>query len=509
VAKQTASTADLELADEIARFYYDPLGFVRFAYPWREIDSPLANYDGPDEWQTKFLIDWGKEIAARRFDGVHSVDPIRMAVASGHDCGKTTLSAWIVDFIMSTRPYCKGTITANTYKQLETKTWSAIRTWTAMCITSHWFEVSSDKMYHRSYPSKWFCSAQSCREENSEAFAGQHAAESTSFYLFDEGSAVSDKLLEVSEGGLADGEPMIFLLGNPTRSTGKLYRVVFGSERNRWNSRVVDSRTSAISNKKLIDEWIADYGEDSDFVRVRVRGLPPKASDLQYIPSDRVFAAQKRPPQYLPDDPLIVGVDVARGGGDNNVIRFRRGNDASSIPPIKIPGEESRDSMRLVSVILDVLNKEYYTDTKAPVKPTAAFVDGTGIGGPLVDRCRQMGHKNVFEVQFGSRSPDPHYSNFRAYIWSKMREWLNHGSIDSDQQLEIDLTAPGYRHDKKDRLLLESKEDMKRRGLASTDDADSLATTFSQPVGPTTTPSALKKYTGSLYLGDYQSAWMA
>src|SRR5262249_12243069 len=152
-------------------------------------------------------------------------------------------------------------------------------TWTKRCATGHWFTVTSDKIYHPIYKDSWFCSAQSCKEENSEAFAGQHAADSTSFYIFDEASAIPEKIYEVAEGGLTDGEPMFFAFGNPTRSQGTFHRVTFGEDRRRWNTRSIDSRECAFSNKQLIAEWIEDKGEDSDFVRVRVKGIPPRASD--------------------------------------------------------------------------------------------------------------------------------------------------------------------------------------------------------------------------------------
>jgi hypothetical protein len=469
-------TQDIALAEEIAQFYADPLGFVEFAYPWGE-PGPLESASGPDAWQREFLSDLGREVRERAFDGVTAVRPIRMAAASGHGIGKSTLVAWLVDWIMSTRPNAVGTITANTFTQLSSKTWAQIQRWTRLCITSHWFSVSGTRMAYRGAPETWFCTPQTCREENSESFAGQHAASSTSFYVFDEASAIPERIWEVAEGGLTDGEPMIFAFGNPTRSQGKFYRIVFGSERNRWLHRSIDSRASAVTNKAQIEEWVQDYGEDSDFVRVRVRGLPPAASDLQFIDAARVYEAQRREAFYAPDDPLIVGVDVARGGADSNVIRFRRGLDARSIPPIRIPGEEMRDTTRLVSVLANVMDTEY-----GGVKPAVAFVDGTGIGGPIIDRMQQLGHRNVVEVQFGWKAPDPHYANMRSWMWWRMKEWLARGAIDSEERLEVDLTGPGYRHDKQDRVVLESKEEMKKRGLDSPDNADALALTFAQPV---------------------------
>ena len=233
-----------------------------------------------------------------------------------------------------------------------------------------------------------------------------------------------------------------------------------------------------LPNHKLHDEWITDFGVDSDFVRVRVRGLPPRASDLQFIDSDRVFEAQRREAVAMLDDPLVVGVDIARGGSDANVIRFRRGRDGKTIPPIIIPGEETRDSMRMVAKIVSVVTGGY-----RGLKPDAIFVDGTGIGGPVVDRCRQLGH-NVFEIQFGGKSPERQYANMRAYMWGKTKEWLLGGSIDSSDDLELDLTGPLYDHNKRDEVVLESKKSMKDRGLKSPDNGDALALTFAMPVAP-------------------------
>lgn len=468
--------SEAELADFVGQFYDDPLGFVFACYPWGE-DGPLKDHSGPDTWQIDALTRIGEAVKGRRFDGVRAVEPIRIAVSSGHGIGKSTLQAWVVDWIMSTRPRARGTVTANTSTQLDTKTWAAIQWWTKLSLTAHWFEANSTRMYRKGQRESWFCAPQSCKEENSEAFAGQHAADSTSFYVIDEGSAVPDVIYDVAEGGLTDGEPMIFVFGNCTRSHGRFYQICFGSLRNRWQPIVVDSRESRFTNKTQIQEWAQDYGEASDFFRVRVLGLPPSASDLQYISTSLVNGAQQRAIQNLGDEPLVAGLDVARGGSDDCVLRFRRGYDARSIPPVRIPGEQARDSMRLVTVAADVLGRTYDGQ-----RIRTLFVDGTGIGGPICDRLRQMGHHNVMEVQFGAESPKPKLANMRAYMWSEMRDWLTKGAIDETPRLETDLTGPGYKHDKQDRVVLESKEDMKKRGLDSPDDGDALALTFAAPV---------------------------
>lgn len=477
-----ASSVSVEeqLADFVSDFYADPYGFVLAAYPWGE-PGPLKDYKGPDKWQRELLEGIGIEVRRNAFDGLTPVSPIRRAVASGHGCGKSTLAAWLVNWIMSTRPHAQGTVTANTYVQLETKTWASVKRWTALSITGQWFLVGDHKMYHRSHKDTWFCAPQSCKEENSEAFAGQHAATSTSFYIFDEDSGIPDKIHEVSEGGLTDGEPMVFRFGNPTQNTGAFHQACFGSMRDRWSPTVVDSRESQFTNKAQLEEWIKDYGEDSDFVRVRVRGLPPRASELQFIDQDRVWQAQKRPyVSAFSDDPLLVGVDVSDGGAAWNVIRFRKGADARSIPPIRIPGEVVRnDRSALLAKLADVLEETY-----DGYRVAAMFID-SAFGAPYVERLKAMGHKNVIEVRFGATSPDPHEANLRAHMWARMKDWLSSGLIsDKDQKLETDLTAPGYHIDRSDRLVIESKENMAKRGVASPDDADALALTFAAHVRP-------------------------
>lgn len=465
------------LHEEVARYYADPLGFVLAMYPWGELGSPLEQEPGPDVWQREMLEDIGRQVRERGFEGATAVAPIRCAVSSGHGIGKSVMVAWLVDWIMSTRPHCQGTVTANTITQLQTKTWAAIQRWTKLCQTGHWFTVNSERMYRTGFKESWFCAPQSSAEENSESFAGQHAKDSTSFYIFDEASAIAEKIYEVAEGGLTDGEPMMFLWGNPTQSAGPFHRACFGVMRHRWTPRVIDSRTSRFTNKEQIAEWAQDYGEESDFFRVRVLGLPPNASDAQFIDQRRVMEAQKRQVVVLPDEPLVAGCDLAWGGSDFNVIRFRRGKDARSIPAIRIPGEFTRDPSVLTNRLADVLSQTYGGQ---PV--SMLFLDSAGIAGAVGTRLRELGHRNVLEVNFGADSPNPKRRYMRDHMWAELKDWLLTGAIDPSPRLESDLVGPGIRPDRQQRVWLESKEDMKKRGIDSPDDGDALALTFAQPV---------------------------
>ena len=186
----------------------------------------------------------------------------------------------------------------------------------------------------------------------------------------------------------------------------------------------------------------------------------------------------------MPDEPLVCGLDLSRGGADDTVFRFRRGTDARSIPEVRVAGDRARDSMQVATLAADILARNYQVAGQQPQKVTMMFVDATGgsIGGPIADRLRQLGHKNVIDVQFGGESPDPKLGNMRAFMWDRMRTWLGRGCIDGSPALEQDLVGPGYKHDKSDRVLLESKEAMKERGLDSPDHGDALALTFAQRV---------------------------
>jgi hypothetical protein len=488
---------DIALIEEIAQFKDDPLGFTLWAFPWLE-KGPLEDYSGPDDWQRELLADIGSEVRRHGFNGMDAVLPIREAISSGHGIGKSTLCGMLTCWIMSTRPNSQGTITANTYPQLQTKTWPAILKWMRLCITSHWFQLGVQRIFAKAAPESWFVSAQTCRRENSEAFHGQHAARSTSWYLFDEASAIPDEIWAAAEGGLTDGEPMIFAWGNPTRNSGKFHRIVFGSERDRWKQRVIDSRNCRFTNKTLLEEWIADYGEDSDFVRVRVRGIAPRAGELQFIDQDRIWNAQQREASSFPDDPLIAGFDVSGGGAAWNVISFRRGLDARTIPAIRIPGEQTRERSAMVAKLAEIL-----ADKRTSFKVSMMFVD-SAFGAPYVERLKSMGFTNVQEVNFGARAPDRHDANMRAYMWRRMKEWLDKGAIPGDTVLESDLTGPGYHLNRSEQLVIEGKQEMQKRGVASPDQGDSLALTFAAHVAPVDAPSSPEQR----FIGGAVGTWM-
>jgi hypothetical protein len=464
-----------QLAQTLAPFRRDPLGYVLSAFPWGQPGTTLAGDSGPEPWQREVLEKLGQGLMS-------SDEAVRMAVASGHGIGKSALVAWIILWAMSTFTDARGIVTANTEGQLRTKTWPELAKWLALCANRHWFTYTATSL-HSSQPGHdktWRVDAITWSENNTEAIAGLHNKGKRAFALFDEASAIPEGVWETVEGALTDGGTELFwaAFGNPTRTTGR-FRECFAGGRfaHRWSPQQIDSRSVSMTNKAQIASWVKDYGEDSDFVRVRVRGVFPRAGTLQFIDGERIADAVARALEPDPTAPLVMGVDIARQGADHSVIRFRRGLDARGIPAVKfrIP-----DLMQVASRVMEQVNAH---------NPDAVFVDGTGIGWGVVDRLSQLGCPNLTGVDFGGRADRTdgsdaavRYANKRAEMWGFMKEWCKSGCLPDDRELAADLGAVDYGYDGSDAILLERKDDMRKRGLASPDDGDALALTFAYPV---------------------------
>jgi len=477
---------DNELAGEVSRFYADPLGFVLFAYDWsndpalRVVKLPepwclIYNSEyGPDKWACELLERIGAQVREHKFDGRNPVAAIREAIVSGHGIGKSAITAWLVNWIMSTRPQAHGTVTATTSDQLSSKTWAEIAKWTKRCITGHWFDVNTGRgnmtMRHKRHPESWYCNAQTCKEENSEAFAGQHAVDSTSFYIFDEASGVPDAIKEVAEGGLTDGEPMMFAFGNGTQATG-WFRECFRNQRHRWNTQHVDSREVQITNKLFLNDLIEDYGVDSDFVKVRVRGMFPSLSVKQYISEADADAGFKRhlsTAQYG-FAPKILTCDPAWEGDDELVIGLRQG--------LRFDVLETMPKNDNDMIVVGKLAR--YEDEKGV---DAVFIDG-GFGTGIVSGGKTLG-RNWQLVWASSESPDEGCLNMRAFMLQSVRNWLKSGGSYGDQALHDEMLAPEIVPRMDGKLQIEAKKDMKRRGVPSPNRLDALGLSFAYPVAP-------------------------
>jgi len=457
---------------DVASYGDDPLGFVLASYPWGVEGTLLEDYSEPDTWQVELLRKLGDRLKSGANDGA-TASAIREATKAGHGVGKSALVSWLIQWFASTRPHPQIVVTANTQTQLRTKTWRELSKWHNVLRNKHWFTWTATSFYLTEHPETWAAHAIPWSINNADAFAGTH--DENVLIIFDEASGIDKAIWDTAEGAMTTPGAMWCSFGNPTRNSGAFYDC-FNRFSHRWGNNTVDSRFAMMANRSQIDEWISDYGFDSDFVRVRVRGEFPVAGSSQLIRRDAIEAAMVEdiPDEAVEGQPLILGVDVARFGDDESVLYMRRGRKHSE--PLAYKGV---DTMGLADIVSEAILEH---------SPDAVFVDGGGVGGGVVDRLRQLGHM-VDEVNFGLTSfhlldPDK-YANKRAECWDLMRKHIEDGcDIPNDPDLLEQLIAQEYMFDSKNKMLLVAKKDMKKHGLPSPDRADALALTFARPVVP-------------------------
>jgi len=457
------------LLEYLASFRSNPLGFVEAVFPWGE--GELVKRTGPEPWQ--------RELLKRVGQGLSPTEAVFEATASGHGVGKSALVSWLTLWAASTAVDTRGVVTANTETQLKTKTWAEIAKWHRLFCGRGLFKFEATSIFSvdPDHAKTWRVDMVPWSERNPEAFAGLHNQGRRVFMIYDEASAIPDIIWETSEGFLSDEntERLWLVFGNPTRSVGR-FRNCFDDPR--WHTNQVDAREISFTNKRQIEQWAKAYGDDSDFFRVRVKGTFPRIGAQEFVPAFSVAAARVREAEAQRFDPLILGVDVARYGDDESVIVVRKGRDARSTPAVRLRG---MDTMQLASRVVEMA---------LSLRADAVFIDGGGVGGGVIDRCRQL-RLAVHDIQFGGKpdrgdmlSQGEAYANKRAEMWGAMRAWLVTGAIEDDDTLAEQLVAPSYGFNSRDEIQLERKADMRARGLPSPDWADALALTFAWPVMP-------------------------
>ena len=461
------------LMEEIALSYNDPLRYVMFSFPWGE-PGPLEKELEPDEWQIDTLNDIRDALHRGEDVNIAMAAAIRIAIASGHGIGKTALIAWIIKWFLATRPFPQVVVTASGAAQLTNKTWRELAKWHRLAMDSHWYTWTATKYYHNEYPDTWFAAAVPWSEHNPDAFAGTH--EKHVLIIYDEAQAIADSIWSVTEGAMTTAGVIWLAFGNYTKNTGRFHECFAGKTRDRWIHKQIDSRTCKHANQVQIAEWINDYGEDSDFVRIRVRGIAPRSGANQFIGQDLIDKCATYKAEGYETAPKFLVLDVARFGTNKSVAGTRQ-------------GRKWRILKKWMGLPTDQLTDRFIELIEAE-QPDAIIIDGDGIGGAVVDLIVRKGYdkKNgkVILYEFhGAEAPQDElmYYNRRAECWGWMRDAMRLGvEKPADPELDADLTAPEYTYATKsghDVILLESKNDMQARGIASPDNADVFAMSYS------------------------------
>lgn len=454
----------------VLRWRVSPLDFVLEAMfsitrstwaPWVPgTERPGVAPVGPEQWQGLFLRDVGNAIVEgnRRF-----------SVRAGHGVGKTTIEAWLILWFVLFHRDLKVPVTANSQDQLRDVVWAEIARWHRVLpeFLRAQIEVKGERVYIKADPEGAFAVARTARPEKPEALQGFHAS-SIAFFI-EEASGIEDVIFETAGGALSSENSWVFMFANPTRTSGYFYRSHHGN-RASWRVYHIPCSSSWRVSPTYAAEVAKEYGLESNVYRVRVEGDFPRSDDDAVIPLWLIEAAVIR--DVSPTDSAVVwGLDVARFGDDSTALAKRRGN----VLLCAVREWRKYDLMQTVGIVV-----KDYSESPLEDRPSSINVDVIGMGGGVVDRLRELGLPargiNVSELP---AVDDGRYMRLRDELWFKARDWFDTRAVTMprDDGLMSELVGPSYKIPA-GKIKVESKDEMKKRGVKSPNKADAFCLTF-------------------------------
>ena len=397
-------------------------------------------------------------------------DHTHVAIRAAHDQGKTALLAWIAWYFMTTHMPCKIPVAANTQDQLRDVTWSELMKWGRLLPPAllDQFDIGLERIALKAMPEDSFMVARTASKANPEALQGVHSE--NLLFLLEEASGMEDIIFEIASGAMSSKGARALMIGNPNKPTGYFSRA-FKQGRWLWHCLHWPWRQNPWSSPDYPEQMAREYGAHSNVYRIRVLGEFPTSEDNAVISLDLVEAAVAREVDVTEGRAMVWGLDVARFGDDRCALVKRRGNTVTEVPRTW----RHRDLMETCGIVM-----REFLETPDYHRPTAINCDVIGIGAGVVDRLREQGMP-VFGVNVGEVSSVPdRYMRLRDELWWKAREWFmaRDCKIPRDDALMSDLVGPTYKPLSTGKLQIESKDDMKKRGLKSPDVADAFCLTF-------------------------------
>lgn len=441
---------------------YDPIQFVR--------DNFKAE---PDAWQRKALEAY--------ISNDRSKTRISLQACAGP--GKSACLAWIGWHFLACfgddEDHPKAACVSITWDTLRDTLWTELSKWQQKSpFLSGMFTWTQTKIFNKQFPSTWFMSARSFpkgadQETIGKTLSGLHSK--YLLYLLDESGAIPPAILKTVNQGLGetlarkDSFCCAIQAGNPLTTDGCLYEA---SKSDQWHTIRITGDPEDPDRSPRIDleyakEMIATYGRDNPWVESYILGRFPSSGINTLLTIDEVEDAMNR---HLSEDQYKyaqkrLGVDVAREGLDKTIIFPRQGLASFNyVEMAKANGPE-------VASRVIMSKKKWGSEVE--------FIDDTGgFGASVIDYMILQGFTPQ-GIHFSQKATNPKYYNKRAEIWYEMAEWIKRGgALPKCEKLKKELTAPTYSF-KQGRLILEDKEQIKKRLGFSPDIADALALTFS------------------------------
>jgi hypothetical protein len=405
----------------------------------------------------------------------------RVAIRSGHGVGKT---AWLARRIIwwgCTRNPWKVGVTAPSSSQMYDALWSELAKWHSKMPEGMkgMFLWSAEYFRWAPLPAESFAVAKTARRETPDALAGLHSE--NMLYVIDEAPGVDDIIFETARGAMSTLGAKTIMTGNPTRLSGYFFDA-FHKNRQHWGNLKVSCYDSSRTNLKEIDQWKEEYGDDSNFFRVRALGEFPTAEDDVIIPLHMVEAAVNRDVQQITSEE-IWGLDVSRAGVDLCALAKRRGN----IMPEPIKTWRSDDAMVSVGKVV-----QEYQDAK--VKPLQICVDSIGLGAPVADRLAEQGLPIMCVNVSESHSSNDRYLRLRDEMWERTREWFyaRDCKIPNDEPFIGEISLIKWKPTSNGKMKVITKAEMKKDLHKSPDRSEAFCFTMMAGAGVVRKPKPIK-----------------
>jgi len=410
----------------------------------------------PDEWQQDFL------------NAVASGER-KISIRSGHGVGKSTTASWAMLWFLLTRYPVKVVVTAPTSAQLYDALFAELKRWVKELPQpiQELLDVKQERIELKASATEAFISARTSRAEQPEALQGVHS--DNVMLVADEASGVPEAVFEAAAGSMSGHNALTILLGNPVRSSGFFFDT-HNRLKDEWWTRRVSCIDSTRVSKEYVEDMKSRYGEESNAFRIRVLGEFPRSDDDTIIPMELLESAKHRDTRAYEDAPIVWGLDVARFGSDSSVLCKRQSNVVHTLERWR-----NLDLMQLTGAVV-----AQYEACDHKSRPAEILVDSIGLGAGVVDRLRELKLPargiNVSE----SPAMGGTYLNLRAELWHKAKAWLEKRDckIPNNEDLIGELATVRYTFTSNGKIKIESKDDIRRRGLKSPDMADAFVLTF-------------------------------
>jgi hypothetical protein len=436
---------------------------VKIKERWQKKPTDFFKDNWPNVYLWDKLIEVSDKIANSR----------RVIVPSGHGVGKTWLMARIALWFLYSFYPAKVITTAPTWPQVENLLWSEIRKAhdtskiqlggrvlnTEIKVEEDWFGVGFSTRGKATE-----------REFGTPKFQGYHSE--NLLVILDEAPGVEHEIWTSVETLITGVNNKVVAIGNPTSPSGDFYNACKSPL---WNKIKISSfdHPNVRDNKIIIPgavtrEWIEErrqeWGEDSPLWKAKVLGDFPDEGEDTLIPLSWAEGCVGLNLGITGDKKL--GVDVARFGSDMTVLCGIFGSKVGFIEAV------NKKDTSWTAGRVQVLNDKYHFD--------AIGVDDTGVGGGVVDALNDSG-VDVEAFNFGSEPVEDKFENRKAEIFWNLREAIHEKTIElpDDKELINQLSTIKYSYTRKGKIKMESKDDMRRRGLKSPDKADALAIAYS------------------------------